>query len=191
MEENYQLEKEYTIPLEIFREAYIQFQKKYVFPKKRILIAVLCVIGVISAVMGFSSENGQYAFFLFSFVMFAFAVKTWYDPRKLRRNLVESVSALGEPVYKIGVSESFIDISTVADDMSNVEDTEDMEDDPLPEKTRISFADGLKTEEYDKFFLIIPDNASLYILPKEKFTEKELEILRAIPINVQGGKNAI
>ena len=50
--------------------------------------------------------------------------------------------------------------------------------DPLPEKTRINVDEGFQLMEYDRFFLIMSGTDMLYILPKEGFSEAELEIVR-------------
>jgi hypothetical protein len=121
----------------------------------------------------------------------ALSFKSWHDPNKIRDNLVKSVQTLGEPVYKIGVGDGFIDISTVSDDPSNDieyeegEEPMETEDDPLPEKTRIKVDENFKIHEYDDYFLIVPDVTMLFILPKKGFNESETEIIRNIK---QGNK---
>ena len=101
----------------------------------------------------------------------------------MRRNLTESVRALGEPVYKIGIGDKFVDISTVAEDLSDISEEEKesvQNEDPLPEKTRIKVDEGFQLMEYDKFFLMLAGKESFYILPKEGFSESELKIVRDI-----------
>lgn len=191
MEENYKLEKEYTIPYDLFREAYRDFQKIYVFPKSRIktllfTIAAIVMIVLRSTVFENVSAYAVYICYLLFVVFVALAIKSWYDPNKIRDNLVKSVQALGEPVYKIGTGDGYIDISTVSDDPSNDvvyeegEEPEDITDDPLPDKTRINVDGNFSLHEYEKYFLIVPDSSVLYILPKKNFSGSELDILRNI-----------
>ncbi len=52
MEENYKLEKEYTIPYSLFRDAYRDYQKLYVFPKSRIKTVLLAVLALIVLCLG-------------------------------------------------------------------------------------------------------------------------------------------
>lgn len=191
MNENYKLEKDYTIPYDLFREAYRDFQKLYVFPKSRIktlifAIAAILMIVIGSLLMSEASVKVKYICYLLFVVFCALAIKSWYDPNKIRENLVRSVQALGEPVYRIGAGDSYVDISTVSDDPStDIEyeegyEPEEAEDDPLPEKTRLIVDESFRLHEYDDYFLLVPDMSMLYILPKKGFSESELDIIRKI-----------
>lgn len=186
--ENYRLEKEYKVPAELFKEAYLAFQKKYVYPKSYVFMGLFIAIAVGMLIFGIftseeTSKKQKYIIYLAFVIASAFAFREWYTPKKMRRNITESVKALGEPVYKIGVSDSFVDISTVSDDLSDIpeEERETVHDtDPLPEKTRLNKNKELEILEYDRFFLILSGKTMFYILPKEGFSESELEILRSL-----------
>lgn len=196
MEENYKLEKEYKVPAETFRDAYLEFQKKYVYPKSYIYMAIFGVLAVALLIFGIfamhdAPKKQKYIMYLAFIAAAAFSLREWFNPRKMRRSLTESVRALGEPVYKIGVGNKFVDISTVSDDLSNIAETEEKDDgeentdipgeiDPLPEKTRINVDEGFQLMEYDRFFLMLAGKEMFYILPKEGFSEAELKILRDI-----------
>ena len=196
MEENYKLEKEYKVPADTFSDAYLEFQKKYVYPKSYIYMAIFSVLAVALLLFGIfamhdAEKKQKYIMYLAFLIAVVFAFREWFNPRKMRRSLTESVRALGEPVYKIGVGEKFVDISTVSDDLSNIVETEDEENgeenaedltetDPLPEKTRINVDEGFQLMEYDRFFLMLAGKEMFYILPKEGFSESELKIVRDI-----------
>ncbi|WP_173459622.1 YcxB family protein [Ruminococcus flavefaciens] len=196
MEENYKLEKEYKVPAETFRDAYLEFQKKYVYPKSYIYMAIFGVLAVALLIFGIfamhdAPKKQKYIMYLAFIAAAAFSLREWFNPRKMRRSLTESVRALGEPVYKIGVGNKFVDISTVSDDLSNIAETEEKDDgeentdipgeiDPLPEKTRINVDEGFQLMEYDRFFLMLAGKEMFYILPKEGFSEAELKIVRDI-----------
>lgn len=196
MEENYKLEKEYKVPAETFRDAYLEFQKKYVYPKSYIYMAIFGVLAVALLIFGIfamhdAPKKQKYIMYLAFIAAAAFSLREWFNPRKMRRSLTESVRALGEPVYKIGVGNKFVDISTVSDDLSNIAETEEKDDgeentdipgeiDPLPEKTRINVDEGFQLMEYDRFFLMLAGKEMFYILPKEGFSEAELKIIRDI-----------
>ena len=176
MEENYKLEKEYTIPIDVFREAYTSFQKQFICPKHNLFMGIFCVIAVVF--IGIAVNNtSNYLPYVGALACLAFAAREWYNPKKMRRSICDSVRELGEPVYKIGVADGFFDISTVSDDKVKPENDED-DIEPLPEKTRIQRSDEYQLLEYDKYFLILPDSESLYVLPKKNFTDAELELIR-------------
>ena len=186
MEENYKLEKEYKVPADLFRDAYFEFQKKYVYPKSYVYMTLFFVIAVGILIFGILSlhdapNKQKYLVFLAFVAALAFAMREWFNPRKMRRNLTQSVMTLGEPIYKIGFADGNVDISTVADDLSDLpEEERDIpeEIDPLPDKTRLNVDESFQLMEYDNFFLIMSGTDMLYILPKEGFSEAELEIVR-------------
>lgn len=176
-ENNYKIEKEYTIPFEIFREGYITFQKKYVFPQANVTAAAFILLAVIFAVAIFDDASQYFACLLLA-VCIAMSVRQWYNPRKLRRNLFETFQNMDETVYKISVGDEYADISTVF--TQKVEDSpDDYEDcEPFPEKSRINFDENFLMMEYEKFFLMFSGKTIFYIIPKENFSESELDILR-------------
>ena len=142
--ENYRLEKEYKVSSELFSEAYGEFQKKFVYPKSRIYMIIFTVIAIALLCVGIFAMSGastrqKYIVYIAIVAAFAFAAREWYNPKKLRRSLTESVKALGEPVYKIGVGDKFVDISTVSDDLSDLSD-EEKED--IPEDSVSAVIDG-------------------------------------------------
>ena len=188
MEENYKLKKEYKVPAALFSEAYLAFQKKYIYPKSCIYMAIFAAIALVMLIFGILSMNDasdkqKYLTYLAILMACAFAFREWYNPKKKRRSLTESVKALGEPVYKIGIADNYVDISTVSDDLEDLSDEESSEaeeEDPLPEKTRINVDEGFQLMEYDRFFLMLAGKEMFYILPKEGFSEAELKIVRDI-----------
>lgn len=182
-ENNYRLEKEYKIPLEIFREGYIAFQKKFVFPQANVTaLAFIILAGVF--VVAVVQDASQYFAYLLIMVCLAMAVRQWYNPRKLRQNLFESFQSMGETVYKISIGDSYADISTVSVETvenpveNSGETDEEYENEPLPERSRIPFDENFSMLEYDQFFLMFSGKTIFYIIPKEDFSEGELEILR-------------
>ncbi|MBR1822944.1 MAG: YcxB family protein [Ruminococcus sp.] len=188
MEENYELKKEYTIPYDLFREAYRDYQKLYVFTKSRIKTVLFAVLALAVLIIGTTvfDDSGvkvKYIFYLLFMGLSALSYKSWNDPNKMRDSLVKSVQALGEPVYSIGIGGGHVDIWTVSDDSStDVETDEPAEeiDDPLPEKTRLTVTEKFQLHEYENYFLIVPDETMLYVLPKKGFSESELQTVRAI-----------
>ncbi|HRR77973.1 MAG: YcxB family protein [Ruminococcus sp.] len=195
MEETYKLEKEYTVKPELFSKAYKEYQKKFVMKKSYIFMALFLILAADFVYAAVKAPENRLVYLLIV-VCIAFAFREWHNPRFVRRRLTETVRDLGEPVYSIGVAESFIDISTVkepeyesevADISENAEkeekeeiDLTDIPDelDPLPEKTRIELDENYQSLEYDDFFLLMQGKQTFYILPKEGFTEPEMEIIR-------------
>lgn len=176
-ENNYRLEREYTIPFEIFREGYTAFQKKFVFPQANVTATAFIILAGVF-VASIIQDSSQYFAYLLAMVCLAMAVRQWYNPRKLRRNLFESFQTMEQTVYKISVGNSYADISTVSAQETEESEDEEYESEPLPEKSRIPFDENFSMLEYEKFFLMFSGKTVFYIVPKENFPENELEILR-------------
>lgn len=196
MEEKYRLEKEYTIPPELFNEAYKAYQKKFVYKKSYIFMCLFLVLAADFVYAAVKQPSNTLAYLLIV-VCIALAFREWHNPRFIRRQLSDTVRSMGKVVYKIGVGSGFVDISTVDmgfDDEDEVDDTADTEisaddddddndigeneQDMFPEKSRINTDDGYRLLEYDDFFLLMQDKKVFYILPKTGFSEDELQIIR-------------
>ena len=130
-------------------------------------------------------DTSNYFVYILIVLCLALAFREWYNPRKIRRSLVETVQEMGNLVYKIGVGESYVDISTVSapdgieEDENEDNDSEDSSDD-IPEPTRIPIDDKVKLLEYSDFFLLLYGKQVFYIVPKKEFNEKECEVIRNI-----------
>ena len=183
MDENYKLEKDYKVSGDLFRDAYYEFQKKYVLKKSYVYAGLFFAMAVIFIFAAVKDSSNTLCYLLIA-VCLAFAAREWYNPRKLRASLVETVKAMGEPVYRIGVADEFVDISTVEEpeyDDTQVDEGDFPEElDPLPEKTRLEINDQLEVLEYDRFFLLMQGKSVFYIIPKEGFTESDIGIVRGI-----------
>lgn len=187
MEENYDLEKEYTVPPDLFDKAYRTYQKKFVYPKSYLFMGLFLFLAA-DFIYAAVKQPDNTIVYLLIVICLAFAFREWHTPRFARMRTVETVRDMGNPVYKIGVGSGFIDISTVDDGIEEEEEPEIIPDEEtddeadgdigLPEKTRINTKDNYKLLEYEEFFLLLQDRKIFYILPKTGFSEDELEIVR-------------
>lgn len=193
MENNYKLEKTYKVPHETFKEAYKAYQKKFVYPKSIIFIVLFLVLAADFVYAAIKAPDNKLVYLLIM-VCIAFAFREFYNPRRIFQNISETMKALGEPEYKIGIAGDHIDISTVSlpeeeeSEEADSEGSDDEEDDdepelpeefdPMPEKSVIKLDESYGLLEYEKFFLLMEGKKVFYILPKEGFSEEELEIVR-------------
>lgn len=184
MEEKYILEKEYSISADAFREGYRAFQKKYVYPKSYVFMAIFLILAA-DLIYAAAKDPTNYFAYILIVICIALAFREWYNPRKIRRTLVETVKDMGAPVYRIGVGESFVDISTVSapegfEDDDEAEENESYEGEDTPEPTRIPHDEKMKLLEYGDFFLLLYGKQVFYIIPKENFDETERGIIRKL-----------
>lgn len=204
MEDNYRIDKTYSIPYEIFREGYIAYQKKKVYPKSYIYMAAFAILSALCIKNMIEYPTRKGVFIVMLFVCIAFIAIEWYDPRKTRRMILDTIRSEGldNEVYRLCVADEYIDISTVTqENVENPDDVAENEDSPenletedeygvfadeiQPEKTRIPVTNELSVSEHEDFFILYAGKSNFYIIPKKSFSEAEIEILRNINSNTK------
>ena len=171
------LEKNYSIPAEIYRLGFTAYQKKYVHPRMYIVSAIFLVIALDMIYAAIQAPESYIAYIIIA-VCLALAFREWITPMRKRRIFFDTVKELEETEYKISVTENAIEFSTESADEVEKEDSGDGYD--VPEPTKLPVDKDLKILEYDKFFLVVYGKVMFYIVPKENFTEQEMETLRNI-----------
>ena len=181
---NLLIEKQYTIPFELFRTAFIAFQKKFVYPRTYVVMGILAaVIGLYSYFLVYGGENvnrGLYCMIImFCAVMI---VLQWINPRRIRMKLMEGIREIENDQYRLRVFPEYLEIGTILppDDVTGSES--DALFDDVPEEdfsgTRIHYNKGMNVIEYTEFFMVYQQKTMFYVVPKTPFSEEELEILR-------------
>ena len=169
------LEKSYQIPFLLFKKSFTAFQKKFVYPKIYLTMALLAVIiGIYSyfVINGTDSQRPVYCtVILVCIMLIGFQ---WYNPRKIRRNLMLAVKE---------IEQEYLEIGTILppEDTAENSDTDDLFNDTPEENfsgTRIYYNKNLHIIEYQDFFMLYQTKTMFYVLPKSAFSEEELEILR-------------
>lgn len=190
--EQIKLEKIYKISNNMFREGFTAYQKKFVYPKNYLFMAVFFVLAL-NFVYGAVKAPENYFAYIMIAVCLALMVKEWFNPRRMRRAVIDTIRDIGEQEYKITVGDGWVEFSTseqenVENFVENENATElstiqrgDVENEPVP-PTRIE-NDRLKILEYDRFFLLADGKIMFYIVPKDDFSQAEIEIIRNIDKN--------
>ncbi len=183
------LEKEYSIPYEIFGEAYTEFQKKYVNKRSYILMGIFIALGLVYVWSSIKDPSNTLAYLLMV-VCFAFAGINWYNPKRIRRTLMEGIKGLEDEKYRFELFESHIEISTLIPEKEDENDKEndinsELEEelfgdspDEVSESSKLYFNDRLKISEKDNFFMLYQLKELFYVVPKSDFSAEELEIFR-------------
>ncbi len=186
--ENIKLTKEYSLKSDILLEGCKAYQKKFVYPKSYVLMAVFLVLAA-NFVYGAVKTPDNFLAYLLIVVCLAMAFREWYNPRRLRRSIIEGFAESQETVYRLEIGEKELRISTVYEE-SGCDDGlpepeeegggyEEYEED-APEATVLPVDDRLAIIEKERLFLIIQEKSVYYIVPKSGFSEEELEIVRGI-----------
>ncbi len=179
------LTKQYHIPYEMFRNAFIAFQKKYVYPRTYAMMALLlAVAGIYSyyVVTGTDSQRPLYCMIImFCLVLFALQ---WLCPRRIRRRLMEAIRDLEEDLYELHLYPEYLEIGTILPEEAISEEQEEADAlfDDAPEGnfsgTRIHFSNVVKITEYSEFFIVYIKKSNFYVVPKKDFSEAEQNRMR-------------
>ena len=206
--ENYRIHKVYKITADVFRKGFAAYQKKFVYPKSYLLMAVFFILAL-NFVYGAVNAPDNYFAYIMIVLCLALTIREWFNPRKLRRVMTDAVRDL-EQEYKFVLADNYVEFSTiqrenvenshenqggnVSEENSNddstefstiqrgdVENSQEFENVP-PSKITL---DNLQILEYDDFFLFLNGKIMFYIVPKSVFSDSELNIIRNIST---GGK---
>ena len=178
------IEKQYKIPFEMFREAFKAFQRRFVYPRTYVIMALLLVVcGIYAWFIVNGGENANRTLYvmiiLFCLIMIFFQ---WFTPRKARRNLMEAVREIEQDEYRLRIYPEYLEIGTIlAPENEEAAAADELFDDQPEEDfsgTRIHYNKGMHVDEYNDFFLIYQQRSMIYVVPKSAFSEEELEILR-------------
>ncbi len=179
------LEKQYHIPFALFKKAFTAFQKKYVYPRNYLVMAIFLLAAGIYCyfiITGTDSQRPMYCMVAMFCVLMA--VLQWFNPRKIRRNLMEAVKEIEEDRYFLKIYPEYLEIGTILPEEEVSEETEaaDALFDDAPKEnftgTRMHYNDEMRLTEYSDFFLLYQKKSMVYTIPKAAFSEEELEMLR-------------
>ncbi len=177
------IEKQYRIPFAMFRTAFLAFQRRFVYPKNYCIMAVLLLVSVLYGYFIMTDDGANVPLYcmiiLFCLVM---AGIQWYNPRKIRRNLMEGVKEIEDDVYRLTIYPEYLEIGTMLPPEEQAPEEQDALFEDKPEEdfsgTRIYYNKGMHVREYETFFMIYQTKTMFYAVPKSAFTEEEMEIMR-------------
>lgn len=178
------LEQQYKIPFALFRDAFIAFQKEFVYPRTYAITGILALVIAVYAYFiingGENANRGLYCMIiLFCIVMIVFQ---WINPVKIRMNLMEGVREIEDDEYRLRIFPEYLEIGTILPPEDKSAAASDDLFDDTPEEdfsgTRIHYNKGMHVIEYPAFFMLYQQKTMFYVVPKTAFSEEELEILR-------------
>ncbi|MGN1481879.1 YcxB family protein [Porcipelethomonas sp.] len=184
MDEEILVKKRYSIPYEMFGEAFTVFQKKFVYPRNMIMSVILliaAILNVVNIVLGEGSTIG----YVLIFVCLALIGVNWYNPKKLKRNLMESIKGIENDVYVMTLYPDKMLIGTVLEPEEQEEKTPEEYEEvfgDMPEKeeiaeTEIYLNNSVKVVERKDFFIVYIKKSMFYVIPKKDFTEEEITLM--------------
>lgn len=184
MEEDILVQKKYQIPYETFGDAFSAFQKMFVYPRNNVMAAIL-LLAAAANVVNIALGNGSTLGYVLVFVCVAMAVVNWYNPRKLKKNLMESIKGIEGDIYSLKIYPDKMKIGTVA--FAPAEKPEEEfekafeglgEEKEHIDESEIFLTRDVKIVEKQEYFIIYIKRAMFYVVPKKDFTEEEITVMR-------------
>ncbi len=172
--------KRYSIPFEMFEQAYTVFQKKYIYPRNYIMSALLAVVAIGNIVNIAIGNSGTLGYVLV-FACLALAAVNLYNPKKIKRNLLRSVKGIENDVYTLDIYSDKMVVGTVLEPVSEEREPEEYEEvfgevavqeEILP--TEVYINSSLLVTERRDFFIVYIKKSMFYIIPKNIFTDDEI-----------------
>jgi len=172
--------KRYSIPYEMFEEAYTVFQKKHIYPRNIVMSVILVIVAIANIVNIVIGNSGTFGYVLV-LICLALAAINLYNPKKIKRNLLESIKGIENDVYTLDVYSDKLVVGTVLETASDDREPEEYEEvfgeiekqeDILP--TDVYVNNSLLVTERQKFFMVYIKKSMFYVIPKEIFTDDEI-----------------
>ena len=187
------LQREYSIPYALFAKALTVFQHKFVYPRCWITTGLLAVVIAIYTRAALQDPTNTLTYLLI-FACLAVICIQWYNPKKIRRQLLNAIRELGDESYRLTVRQDGLTIGTllpepVQEDTPEEEATEESgdgfhdifpEEPPVLEDTVITFGKHVKIVETAEFFLVYQVRAMFYVIPKDAFSADEIRQLSGL-----------
>lgn len=190
------IEKEYHIPLEIFSKAFTCFQKKFIYPKIYLMILCYFLIIVWQVILIIKDKANNISAFIIMTAFLAIFI-SWYNPKKVKRNLLESIKEIETDLYKFKLFDDYISllalskeeiISFEETDENNIEKSEnegnydifegESRDNSDRDATILKFNNAyFSIIEYDEFYILYQAKIIFYVVPKKDFSDEELLIM--------------
>jgi len=201
MNEKPLVSKDYSISLEMFGNAFKDFQKKFTYPKNILMTCAFSLIGL-SYIPYLFKDPGNSTCILIVIVCIFLTAGIWLNTAMIRKNLMNSIEGIQGDRYSVDISESSMSIFTkefagekekaeepadekpVSDEKNESTEDEDFfaeteTDAPAGTvKTVIDFGlDNVKILEKQDYYIIYLVKRMFYVLPKNIFDEDEKKII--------------
>ena len=172
---------EYDVKNEEEEEAFLTFQKKYVYKKNWKITIMFSVVAILFIISIFRDPKGYFNYVL-AFISIAMIAITWYNTRRIRKYLMSALKTLEDDKYRFTLYDDCFKIETI------VTEEEKSAEDYVPIKPRIvNFEDiSLNVIEKNNMFIIILKKETIYVIAKRVISEEQQEILRNKFIEVLG-----
>ncbi len=159
----------FPISYDLYQEAYQAYQKRFVYPKNRVFQLILLLLAVDFGYHGAKNPDQPLYFFLL-LVCLSLIMLLWYNPRKIRRSIMDVVREMEGDLHTFRMDEEKVSFRILPQE----EPGEAAEQPP----TDLYYTKDLSAIEKEHFFLICQGKQLFYILPKHALYDNQAEIVR-------------
>lgn len=154
-------------------EAFILFQKKFVYKHNWKITAAFAVLAILFGISVIKNPNGYLNYILCFICVFIIAL-TWINTRRIRKYLMQALKPLEDDKYEFSLYYDSFKIETIVSDEEKK--SEDFE--PIPARI-VNFDDiTLNVIENEDMFIIILKKETIYVLSKRVISGEKQKILR-------------
>lgn len=177
---------EYSVSNDEENIAFKEFQKKFVFKKnllKTILFVAVLALFIQQVIIKPDYTVGWCCIGVSAAALFFI----WYNPVKIRKNLMKALKKIENDVYAFDLYDDYFIISTIyceeEDEVKNLSELEENEEtEPQEIKPREVFFDQISVDvvELKEMFILFLKKETLYIIPKRVISSTVAEEMRRI-----------
>ena len=198
------LTRSYHIPLAMYDDAFVRFQKKFVYPTNIIMTIVLLGIAGVY-VHAALKDPSQTLAYLLVVVCLALILVRWYRTFKLRRAVHDALKDVETDLYEMKLCKDGIIIRTEDAPDPKPQAAEEIQPEPEqlsedqdgsgfhqifpdtpaePEEpiapTEILFGNNVKILDYPEYFMVYILKQNFYVIPKKDFSESEQKQMKEL-----------
>ena len=164
---------QYNVTNEEEEQAFLLFQKKYVYKHNWRVTAAFGAVALIFIISIIRKPTG-YLNWILTFISLFMIFTTWFNTVRIRKYLVSALKALEDDKYRFTLYDDRFIIETV------FTEAEMAEEDFVPVKPReVKFRDiDLNIVENSDMFIIILKKETIYVLSKRVLTQEQQRVLR-------------
>ncbi|MBQ8687103.1 MAG: hypothetical protein IJ512_00985 [Ruminococcus sp.] len=164
----------FQISYDMYQEAYKTYQKRFVFPKTRLFQLILLLLAADFGYHGAMNPDKP-MYFMLLLVCISLIMILWYNPRKMRRNIMSVIREVQGDAHIFSMDEEKMTFQVIPAECMQETVPEDVQVSP---PTAVYYTKDLRVIEKIEFFLICKGKQLFYVLPKYALYDNQAVVVR-------------
>lgn len=160
----------FLISYDMYKDAYKLYQKRFVYPKNRIFQLILLLLAVDFGYHGAMNPDKP-MYFMLLLVCVSLILILWYNPRKIRRNIMDIIREVQNDRHIFSMDEEKMTFQVIPSDPYE-------EGAQIQPPTPVYYTKDLRVIEKMEFFLICQGKQLFYVLPKRALYDNQPVVVR-------------